>query len=83
MPVLGRAALFQEGSGTGRWPLTAMSVAPGWRFSPKHWNQSAPASGQAVHVPGMLCGPQVASKLTISRWWWQAKSPASWQAAPA
>lgn len=28
-------------------PLTVMSVAPGWRFSPKPWNQSAPASSQA------------------------------------
>lgn len=53
-------------------PLTVMPVAPGWRFSPKPWNQSAPASSQAFHMPGMLCGPQVASKLQISRWWWHA-----------
>lgn len=38
-------------------PLTVMSVAPGWRFSPKHWNQGAPASSQVFHMPGMLCGP--------------------------
>lgn len=49
-----------------------MSVAPGWRFSPRHWNQGAPASSQAFHMPGMLCGPQVASELQVSRWWWQA-----------
>lgn len=39
--------------------LWHMKVAPGGhvsgargRFSPKHWNLSAPASGQAVRVPG-------------------------------
>lgn len=67
-------------------PLTAMSVAPGWRFSPRHWNQGTPASSQAFHMPGMLCGPQVASELQVSRWWWQQwqlwERPASWPAAP-
>lgn len=41
MPVLGRAELFQEGSGTGRWPLTACQ----WRQG----GGSHPSTGIRVH----------------------------------